>query len=166
MNLETIRSRCDATATGCWEWRGARKLTGHPYGIAFIGGKCRTMHRVAIVASGSVLGASDCVLHRCDNPPCCNPDHLFVGSQNDNIRDCAQKGRYAFGSGDARRAKPSDMPRGERHCRANFTNQQIVNIRDRVAAKGGIQSEIAREFGVHPATISKIVNRKLWSHVR
>lgn len=71
----------------CWEWRGAKISTG--YGaVGLGGGKIALAHRVVMDAPAEVY-----VLHRCDNPPCCNPSHLFLGTAADNVRDMWLKGR-------------------------------------------------------------------------
>lgn len=79
--------------TSCLEWGGAISPNG--YGRIKVGGKLRLPHRVMAVAAGIIRDLDDkkLVLHRCDNPKCCNPKHLFSGTASDNMRDCAAKGR-------------------------------------------------------------------------
>lgn len=84
----------------CWIWTGAQGH--HGYGRIGIGGHdgpTVLAHRVAWELSNGPVPEGLCVLHRCDNPPCVNPDHLFVGTQADNIRDCKEKGRMRNGRG-------------------------------------------------------------------
>lgn len=77
---------------GCWEWHGARFKQG--YGILTIGGKSLLAHRVSVeLSTGKPIPEGMLVCHHCDNPPCVRPDHLFVGTDGDNVRDCVQKGR-------------------------------------------------------------------------
>lgn len=77
--------------SGCWEWQAAKGHKGY--------GKCKYFgetlaHRVSfIIHHGPLLGSKMCVLHKCDNPPCVNPDHLFIGTLDDNNKDRAAKGR-------------------------------------------------------------------------
>ena len=73
----------------CWEWRGLRDK--HGYGRK---GPYKTTHRLAWEWANGPVPAGMCVLHRCDNPPCCNPDHLFLGTQADNLADMVAKGRH------------------------------------------------------------------------
>lgn len=87
------------------------------------------------------------VLHRCDNPPCINPYHLFLGTHLDNMRDMAAKGR----------SRP-----GEAHHNAKLTKEQVIAIRARVQA-GEVQIDIARETGLSTAQISKIATGKSWT---
>lgn len=77
--------------TACWPWTGGRNRDG--YGSFSIASRYVGAHRYAVTLAGAVLGAGDEVCHRCDNPPCCNPSHLFVGTHADNCRDTAAKGR-------------------------------------------------------------------------
>lgn len=90
-----------------------------------------------------------CVLHKCDNPPCVNPDHLFLGTNLDNIRDRHAKGRTAFGT----------------HVgMAKLTEPQVVAIRIRLNA-GEAVAELAREYGVTKGTIWNIKAYRLWRHL-
>jgi len=75
----------------CWCWRHTKNADG--YGV------CSHVlaHRIALVLSGRVLLQSDCVLHSCDNPPCCNPHHLRVGTRLENTDDCRKRGRMRYG---------------------------------------------------------------------
>ena len=85
--------------TACWPWRGAiqtRSKQGHGgYGWFSRGGKVRYAHRHALeLTIGRVLEPGEVAMHSCDNPPCCNPAHLRAGTQGDNLRDMAAKGRH------------------------------------------------------------------------
>lgn len=86
-------------ADDCLEWTGPANKRG--YGRIKVDGRLASPHRVAAYALGIVSSVFDatrqeCVLHRCDNPPCCNPAHLFSGTLSDNMQDCAAKGRLGF----------------------------------------------------------------------
>ena len=75
----------------CWEWSGSRNAQG--YGTMLIKGRCVLTHRVMAAMTFGMFDRRLCVLHRCDNPPCCNPDHLFLGDRKDNRLDQISKGR-------------------------------------------------------------------------
>lgn len=102
--------------------------------------------RVAYILTHGPLPRSVLVCHRCDNPPCCNPAHLFAGSPKDNSSDSAAKDRTAF---------------GERNSRAIMTDTEIVAIRNLVAA-GRSMTSVAAHFGTDKSHISLIVSGQLW----
>lgn len=79
----------------CWEWTGCLNSCG--YGRTFLGGKHVYAHRLMFEAHNGPLGEGLQALHRCDNPKCVNPDHLFAGTRSDNMRDMVAKGRHAGG---------------------------------------------------------------------
>jgi HNH endonuclease len=107
-------------------------------------------HRFAwSIANGKPVPDGLFVLHRCDVPLCVNPDHLFLGTQLDNMRDCARKGRMQF---------------GEERASAKLTVSQIRRIR-RLAGSGRPMQDLAREYGVTGPTIQSIVHRRKWRWV-
>jgi hypothetical protein len=141
----------------CWEWQGGRN--GPPpikhYGIMWINGKKWKTHVLSwIIHFQSTNGL--CVCHLCDNPPCCNPAHLWIGTFGDNNRDKAKKGR-------------SNPERGESRYNATLTESEVREIRRRFKSHttgpdSGVS--LAKEFGVGSTMISAIVNRRRWSHVQ
>ncbi len=82
---------------GCWIWNGSRNWDG--YGMLSFMGKAMGSHRASWIIHNGEIPSGKSVLHRCDNPPCVNPSHLFLGTQGDNVRDCARKGRIRGGKG-------------------------------------------------------------------
>lgn len=140
----------------CWLWTGSHNSNG--YGTFYLGGRNILAHRVAYqLANGSIVDDL-LVCHRCDNPPCCNPNHLFLGTNGDNIRDMASKGRHWY------KHQPEKQRRGEQVKNAKFTDSQVREIRA-LARAGVSQREIARRFGSHQRNISRIVRRQAWTHV-
>lgn len=100
-----ILRRCVRARSGCWEWQGA---LADGYGRIKIDGRVALAHRVSAYCVEIVDDIFDptrttCVLHRCDNRKCCNPDHLFAGTLSDNMQDCADKGRLGVHRGLSRR---------------------------------------------------------------
>lgn len=125
----------------CWSWqRATHPRSGH--GRARWFGVVMGAHRIAWLTSRGPIPVGLFVCHKCDNPPCCNVDHLFLGSHADNMTDAAMKGRMAGNSGRS----------GAANGRALFTADQVRAIR----AASGTQSEIARTFGTSQPVISKI----------
>lgn len=88
---ERFESRLLETTSGCLEWTGSRNADG--YGSATRGRSSALAHRLAWELAYGPIPQGRLVCHRCDNPPCCNPEHLFLGTQSDNMRDMAAKGR-------------------------------------------------------------------------
>lgn len=88
------------------------------------------------------------VLHKYDNPACVNPDHLFLGTQADNMADKKAK-------------KRANVARGERHYLSKLTNEQVLAIR----ASDAVQARLCEQYGVRPSTISDIKHLKRWRHV-
>lgn len=138
---QTIRQRldakCVATANGCVEFTGAR--TEHGYGRLSRGGRgsgYERAHRVAWELANGPIPAGMWVLHRCDNPPCCNPKHLFLGTATDNVADMMAKGR---GSG--------HIPSGEAHPDARLTDGDVAALRE-LAPSIGNYAALGRTFGI------------------
>lgn len=147
---ERLWGRIDKTATsGCWLYLGNRSDKGH--GVVRHRDKMRGAHRVAWELVNGPIPDGMCVCHHCDNPPCVNPAHLFLGTLADNNRDRATKGRSA------------DM-RGERSHRARLTTAQAQDIRRRRLA-GETITALAREFNIHHGTVSRIAKAQTWSHL-
>jgi hypothetical protein len=99
------------------------------------------------------------VCHRCDNPPCVNPAHLFVGSQSDNMRDAVSKGRQKF-----TKVPASAKPRGERHGSAKLTADDVRAIR--AASPREKQRDLAARFGVAQRAVWSILKGRTWKHVK
>jgi|SRR3990167_10773979 len=82
------------TENGCWKW--TRHTLAHGYGQVRYQGRLQQAHRVAWILSHGLIPDGLFVCHHCDNPPCIKPDHLFLGTHTDNMRDCSQKGRFTL----------------------------------------------------------------------
>lgn len=140
---------------GCWIWTGARS---GGYGTMRIGGRMAKAHRVSFELGRGPVPSGALVCHRCDNPPCVNPDHLFLGTIADNNRDRQQKGRSKnlFRS-DA--SHPARRRSGSGHWCAKLSDEDVRSIRSRVAC-GESQTAVAASFSVNAATVSRIVRRE------
>lgn len=134
----------------CWEWKGYR----NPLGYGQVGrgrrsdGLCLT-HVAAWETAHGPVPSGLFVCHACDNPPCCNPSHLFLGTIADNSADMVRKARHRFGS---------------RHPNAKLDDQKVLAIRTRFDA-GERPQALADEYGVSRATVRLIGNRQRWAHL-
>ncbi len=135
-------------STGCWLWRGG--VDGHGYGAISIQGKQYVVSRLSFpIFLGIQLDSKTCVLHRCDTPRCFNPDHLFLGTREDNSRDMIAKGRSGV---------------GESNGRAKLTQSDVLRIRQ-LLQDGESLTAIGKMFDVTDSTISKIKRGVNWSNI-
>lgn len=135
-----------ARDNSCWQWMGYTNPKG--YGRMWLNGKLHMAHRASYILNNGHIPDGMHVLHRCDNPSCVNPAHLFIGSNDDNVKDKMTKGRHRpialFGS-----ANPA----------TKLTDEQVRAIRTE-REKGQLVSEIARVYGVSNSLISLICANK------
>lgn len=137
---ERFKNMVQEMPSGCHEWTGHVMPNG--YGQVRHNGTAYA-HRVAYELHRGAVPEGLYVLHRCDNRKCVNPEHLFLGTFNDNMADMVEKQRQAH---------------GERNGHAKLTDDQVRAIRRAV----GTQREIAKQFGVTPSLISMIRSRRIW----
>lgn len=139
----------------CWNWMAGLKKDG--YGQFHINGhKSKNLgaHRFAYELSNGVPPGNLLVCHSCDNPKCCNPAHLFLGTTLDNVRDKIKKGR----------GKPGGVI-GEQSPHHKLNIEQVRYIRNRFAVGDITKAELSRQMGVGATTISDIINYKKWRSV-
>lgn len=125
----------------CWLWAGA---IANGYGVISFKGRLKGVHQISY--EYFIGEIKEGVYHTCDVPNCWNPDHLFTGTQQDNVNDRQGKWRHAF---------------GERHGRVKLTAVEVLAIR--ASNESGVK--LAKVYGVTPMTISLIKNNKIWSHI-
>ena len=145
--------RMNHTESGCWEWQGARNPAG--YGVVRVHYKMCRAHRVAYELTHGPIPDGLLACHRCDNPPCCNPDHLFLGTRKDNNDDRHAKGRTRSGAGSRY---------GEAINTAKLTADDVRAIRAQSVA-GTSQMDLARQYPVTQSAIWAIVHYKSWKHI-
>lgn len=139
----------------CWPWRGHSSHLG--YGIVSITGsstgtvKKYLAHRIALVLSSSSDSSELLALHNCDNPACCNPEHLYWGTYSDNRVDCVARER-------------SNIPTGESAVFAKLDDTKVAQILQ-LSTEGVTQRQIAKQFSVSQSAISAIVSGVRWTHV-
>ena len=143
----------------CWLWLGAKHSAG--YGRIKDGDHQRRATHVSLELAGTPLAPGQQALHRCDNPPCVNPEHLLPGTMADNAADMIQKGRSAKGAKHRYRTHPELILRGERNGNAKLTEAQVREI---LLAEGS-HERIAADRGVSQTLVSMIKRRVLWRHV-
>lgn len=138
MNIDLLKNRCSFPSTGCWEWNGS--MTKDNYGTIWIHPRSIRVHRLMWELTMGKIPNRRVVCHKCDNPPCINPDHLFLGTPSDNMKDCARKGRGG------NKLLPADV-------------NEIIDLYNH----GFSNKEISIMYSIHPSNISNMVNGDLWS---
>lgn len=152
---------------GCWEWVGSiNPATGYGQMSAWEGDKriLYTAHRVSFRAFVGDIPNGMSVLHKCDNRKCFNPDHLFVGTQSDNMVDMIQKNRrtsYTKPAVSWHKLQPEKVRRGSRHPMAKLSEEQVVAIR----ASNEPLASIALKYGMSYGNIRAIRNGEIWTHL-
>lgn len=154
-SLEQAKAAFDSkirkSENGCWIWIGACNNKG--YGVLTFQAHRAQAHRLSWTLNVGEIPQNTCVLHRCDNPPCVNPEHLFLGTFSDNMKDCYSKGRH-------RRM----VQNGASNPMSRLTDSQVEFIRQ--AIKEGFKTTVvARYFDVSYTTISMIANGHTWKHL-
>jgi len=147
----------------CWPWTGARLADG--YGRFWFQGKFVRATRWGYKNMIGSLPDHLHILHRCDNPPCMNPEHWFVGTNADNQADKVAKGRQARGLKQGAHTHPESVHRGTTHRNAKLTEADVRDIRGRYASGGTTMKALAREYRVSFSNIQLIIARGGWKHV-
>jgi hypothetical protein len=132
----------------CWEWTGG---IYHGYGYINVNSKTTRAHRLSYKLFCGEIAEEMCVCHRCDNPGCVNPKHLFLGTHKENMADMVQKGR-------------SNSTKGSKNKAAKLKEDDIQEIRKMIDSKLTL-TQIAKQFNVSTTTIFYIKRGNIWSHV-
>ena len=136
--------------SGCWIWTGA--TNADDYGRFSISGRNHHAHRVSWEIHNGPIPTDMWVLHKCDTPSCMNPEHLFLGTHQDNMDDMVDKGR-------------ASSCLGESNPNTKLTEEQVLEIRELLANTDMLQREIAELYDVCQMAISEINTGRRWSSV-
>lgn len=148
-DIDRLKAKVKVNAdTGCWEWQASLNTNG--YGQFRFRNRPQQAHRVSWILHNGEIPEGQNVLHRCDVPVCCNPEHLFLGDQSDNAIDAVMKNRWG----------PRGMV-GEAHGRALVTEDDVRAIR---ASSLSIRA-LAKKYGISLGAIQHIRKRRSWTHV-
>jgi hypothetical protein len=171
-------SKVKISNTGCWEWQYTTNNKG--YGQYRENGKRYFCHRYVYEKLKEKITNGLWVLHKCDNPKCCNPDHLFLGTHADNMRDMVNKGRaltgsrnpsvkypekLAYGRRNGNYTHPECRPHGETHGQAKLKEIDVINIK-RLIEDGYRISDITKKYKVSHQTISAIKTSRKWAYLK
>lgn len=148
-DVKRFWSKIDSSGD-CFQWQGVI-VQPDGYGQFFVNGKRLKAHRAMFELANGPIPEGMCVCHRCDNPQCVNPDHLFLGTHQDNMEDRHAKGRSAG-------------PKGTLNHKAKVTEEDVRRIRS-LAESGKGCVELSQMFPIAASTIQKIVRRDTWTHV-
>lgn len=136
----------------CWSWSGATGAFG--YGQIRFDGRLFLAHRLSYELAYGPIPSGRLVMHSCDNPPCCNPAHLSLGTHADNHADMRAKGRHQI----------RNRVVGSRHWKALLNEENVRYIRSQIAA-GAVKSRLARQFNVSRGAIQDIAAKRSWTHL-
>jgi len=153
MKASTIKERFYSkfivnSENGCWEWTDHRLAKG--YGILKVNDTNKVAHRISYEIHIGPITEGMIICHHCDNPPCVNPSHLFMGTHKDNVIDKKSKGRDII---------------GEKNGRSKLTEKDIPVIR-RLLSNKVRQIDIAKQFALAHRTISAINTGHTWKHIK
>lgn len=146
--VERFNAYVTQRGSGCWEWQGFRDPNG--YGRLNVKNRPVLAHRISWEIHCGPIGVDQQVLHRCDNPPCVRPEHLFLGDPAANSADKLAKKRHRYG-----------VSRGSDHGCAKLTEDQVREIRTSV----GPSRIVAEKYGVSGRQVRDIRTRRSWRHI-
>lgn len=143
-DIDRFNSKYKIMDNDCWEWQ--YKLTTKGYGRFRFNNKTYRAHRISYEIHNGAIPSGMHVLHKCDNRKCVNPDHLFIGTNDDNVKDKLSKNRQC---------------KGINQGLSKLTEQQVLEIRN----SNESQVTLAKKYNVTQSLICFVKNRKIWTHI-
>jgi hypothetical protein len=158
---EQFWANVEKAKNGCWLWRGGRKhAIPKRYPHATVNGKTDLVHRLAYTLAKGIIPPGLLVLHSCDNPRCLNPDHLSIGTNQDNADDMVKKGRSTRD-----RKRPGTGPAGARNPKAKLTPAIVKQIREDRRLTGLSVYKIAAKYGIGKSQAYNIISNTHWKDI-
>jgi hypothetical protein len=164
----------------CWVWTDHKTAQGD--GRIHVGPSMKRAHRIAYELAIGQIPQGMYVCHHCDNKSCVNPEHLFLGTHQDNMTDMMNKGRHVAPSGarNGARLHPESCPRGDKHGfhnhpeawlrgeaskRAKLTAIDVLAIRSLYQSGGWTHRTLAQRFNINKGHVHRIIIREVWRHI-
>jgi hypothetical protein len=163
----------------CWEWIGYKRPKSK-YGTFYLNGGYYSSHRSSFALHNEIVPENRLICHTCDNPPCCNPKHLFAGTHMDNSNDMIMKGRSrtvepermsaimkvksARGSTHSSVTRPDRVSKGSSHWNSALTEDDVLDMRS-LFNQGATQASLCRSYGLTRFAVCDIVRRRNWRHL-
>ena len=149
MNVkERLFSKTKPTTAGCLQYTG--KITKDGYGTIKIAGKSISAHRASYQSVYGSIPAGLYVCHKCDNPLCINPFHLFAATHRENMADMRRKGRSRV---------------GEKNHKVKLSESEVIEIRTRYSQGNVTQIRLAQEYGIGETQVWRIIHNIKWKHL-
>ena len=152
-DIERFWSKVDVRGVeDCWEWLAGKRTGG--YGVIRIKSKSCAASRVSWILHNGEIADGLCICHKCDNPACVNPNHLFLGTYKDNAQDMVAKGRQG-----------TCKAKGEKSGRSKLSEKQVIEIREKYITFSPSIRQLAKEYCVPSSTLYDIISYITWKHI-
>lgn len=152
-NICNIKLKTIIDENNCWIWKGTKDISGYGEIIDFENRKKKKSHRFTYELFKGEIPKDKFVLHKCDVRSCCNPDHLWIGNQSDNIKDATEKNRMK-----------NQFQSQEGHWNHKLKTEEVREIK-RLNQEGMKAKKLSEKFSVHVETIRDILKGRTWRHV-